>query len=305
MGPLVFDPVYQPYVWGGRKLSTYRSDGIPPAGPIAESWEISTRVEGMSVVAAGPHKGKTLAELVPDLPLLFKILDAKQHLSLQVHPDDARAAEFGGEAKNEMWGVLDAEPGAGVYLGFNEDATRDSIDAALATGTLAEKLAFYPASAGDVFWVPGGRVHAIGAGCLLYEVQQNSNTTYRLDDWGRMGVDGKPRELHLDAGRQVIDFSDTAPARMTATPIACADPGLHGDQLLTCPYFSLERWTVAAGAALPERDGGMAALFVVEGSWCIPDLEVPPLRSVLFPTSSQNEGVAGAAGATVLLTRFG
>ena len=203
-----------------------------------------------------------------------------------------------------MWVIVDAEPGAGVYLGFKDGVTPEVYDAALAEGTLADLLAFYPASTGDVFWVPGGRVHAIGQGCLLYEVQQNSNTTYRLHDWGRVGVDGNPRELHLAKGREVIAWDDTDPARMAAEPLPASFNDARGEQLLTCPYFSLERWCIEAGSAFPTPAAGHVVLFVVEGSWRLPEEEVGSLRSVLYPSGTSDWGVAGPDGATVLLTRF-
>jgi mannose-6-phosphate isomerase len=171
--------------------------------------------------------------------LLIKLIDAKQQLSVQVHPNDATAAAFGGEAKTEMWYVLDADPGAYVYAGLKAGCTPRALRAAVADETVEALLTTVPVQAGDAVYIPGGRVHAIGAGCLLLEVQQSSNTTYRLYDWDRKGPDGKPRALHVDEALQVIDWDDGKDAKVFAGAGAAA-PGADYREVYRSPYFRLE-----------------------------------------------------------------
>ena len=219
--PLIFTPVYQDYIWGGDRLADH-FDRDTNVTPCAESWEISDRPEGESRVENGPLEGKTLSELVrlygealmgvgvvPEkFPLLIKLIDAKNTLSVQVHPNDETAPLTGGEAKTEMWVILDADDEACVYLGLQDGVTEEAFRASLKDGRVEELLTKLPVKKDDVLFVPGGSVHAIGGGCLILEVQQNSNTTYRVYDWGRLGHDGEPRELHVEDAMKVIRWSD-------------------------------------------------------------------------------------------------
>lgn len=249
--PLKFEPVYKDYLWGGDKIIR-RFARLAPPGIYAESWEVSAHPDGMSVVADGPLAGRSLADLVADMgerlvgtrtrtphfPLLIKLIDARQQLSVQVHPNDATAAAYGGEAKTEMWYVLDADAGACVYAGLQPGCTPDQLKAAVEDSTVEDLMVTIPVAAGDAVFIPGGRVHAIGAGCLLLEVQQTSNTTYRLYDWARVGADGKTRELHVDQALQVIDWQDTGDAKVGDGAAAPGGAGFR--ELYRSPYFKLE-----------------------------------------------------------------
>ncbi len=219
--PLVFAPVYKKLVWGGRRMQSWRQD--LPAGPIGESWDLSDHPEGMSVVAQGDLSGRTLAELVaaaPEplvgrgfagraFPLMVKLIDAGDRLSVQVHPDDAIARRLGlaDGGKTECWRVL--TDGGLIYQGTRAGIDRVAFERALAEGTVAGTLNRYDARAGDFFFLEARTVHALGKGCLLYEIQQTSNLTFRVHDWGRVGLDGKPRPLHVAESLETIDFSRT------------------------------------------------------------------------------------------------
>ncbi|HMO03342.1 MAG TPA: class I mannose-6-phosphate isomerase [Kiritimatiellia bacterium] len=267
--PLSFKPVYQTYLWGGRQLvdRLARTDA-PASGPVAESWELSDRTDGMSLVAGGTFAGTSLRSLMTEhrdavigkaacpgpFPLLIKVIDARETLSVQVHPDDAAAARGIGEAKSEAWYVLDAQPGACVYRGFRPGTTEAEAYTAIAEGRVADLLVRQSVVPGDTIYIPGGTVHAIGEGCLLLEVQQNSNTTYRLFDWNRTGPDGKPRALHLEEARQVIHW-ETEEQHQPA----------EGGRCVT-PYFSIEPVTLGKRpVSLNDPLRGYTVLFVEEG----------------------------------------
>lgn len=264
---LRFVPVYQPRVWGGRQLQTH-FDRKLPAGDMGESWELVDRSEAQSVVADGPYKGLSLRELCEKhgkellkhdwapqdrFPLIVKWLDCREELSLQVHPRKETARELGGEPKTEAWWVAATQPGAYVYAGFDKPMSEEAFVVALEKETVAEYLQQLPTQAGDFLFVPAGRLHGIGPGNLILEVQQNSDTTYRVYDWGR------PRELHLAQALKSIRWSDIDAALTRPTPAT--------QQILTQnEYFTIERHTVAAGAVfeLPAAPSAQI-LSVVEG----------------------------------------
>jgi len=309
--PLTFYPVYQHYVWGGRKLADVFDRDIP-GEPTAESWELSDRADGMSVIAHGSLEGTTLRSLIecrgeellgtpiPEaFPLLVKILDAKTALSVQVHPNDVTAATFGGEAKTEMWYVLDADPGARVYCGLKPTITDDTLKTAIEQNQLEKHLETIDVSRGDVIFVPGGCVHAIAAGCLLLEVQQNSNTTYRLYDWGRAGRDGKPRDLHVAQAIQAIDWDPGNHGKMETREI---QPG-H-TQLLRTPYFSMERIAIHQAHDLPVN-GTWQILFLESGSIRIADkLDLAAGRTCLLPACMDSCTLESRSGSPAQLIRI-
>jgi mannose-6-phosphate isomerase len=225
--PLTFHPLFKERVWGGRNLETLYRKSLPPGIPIGESWEISDRPGDESVIANGPLAGKNLRWLMEhherDLlggaasqngrfPLLIKILDAQDKLSLQVHPPPQKAAELGGEPKTEMWYIVRAAPAAELYVGLKRGVTRQDFERKIQMGDVAGCFHRVPVKAGDAMFLPSGRVHAIGAGLVLFEIQQNSDTTYRVFDWNRVGLDGKPRELHIAQSLASIDFTDYEPS---------------------------------------------------------------------------------------------
>jgi mannose-6-phosphate isomerase len=224
-------------------------------------------------------------------PLLVKILDATKRLSLQVHPDDHSAALHGGEAKSEMWYILDANPGACVFAGLAAGMDESGFRAALDSGNEEAAVLRLDVHAGDVVNVPGGRVHAIEEGCLILEVQQNSNTTYRVSDWGRVDPEGNPREMHLEQALRVMDWSDHAANLSVAEPLS-ADGENRQWALLTTPYFSVERFELEQAQSLDTSQRRFRILFNIKGKLVLAyengELALPPGRSVLIPASCES-----------------
>jgi mannose-6-phosphate isomerase len=248
----------------------------------AESWEVSDRPGGASVIANGPLRGRPLPEAISAwgaelagrgappgrFPLLVKLIDAHERLSLQVHPDEESAARLGGEAKTEAWHVLEAAGEACVYAGLNPGVTPAQFREALRGPAVADLLRRVPVAAGDTLFVPGGRPHAIGEGCLLLEVQQNADTTFRLYDWGRVGTDGRARPLHVAKALAAIRWDDAAPVTLLPRPTAAGN-GWRIALLAECRHFRLERLELA-GPLEQENDGGsFRALFAAEGEFTI------------------------------------
>jgi mannose-6-phosphate isomerase len=263
--PLVFEPLFMERVWGGRRLETLLGKKLPPSVRVGEAWEIVDREEAQSVVHDGPFRGWRLHELwverraqifgigLPEtkrFPLLCKVLDAQERLSVQVHPPADVAPSLGGEPKTEMWYLLDATLDSDLYAGLKSGVDREDFEQALHDGRVAEKLHSFPIKAGDAMFIPSGRVHAIGAGNLIVEVQQNSDTTYRVFDWNRLGLDGKPRELHIEESMASINFDDMEPEIVTP----------ENDVLVECVEFCVERWDLPAPR---ESSGTNFAIFTV------------------------------------------
>ncbi len=261
MHPLILSPIYRRYLWGGRRFASALGRQLPAGDDYAESWELVDRGADQSVVAAGPLAGVTLGSLVRErggdllgrhapqtaFPLLFKFLDACRDLSVQVHPDDARAARLPSPdlGKTEAWYVVDAEPGSRIYAGLHAGVDRDTLAASLRSGRCDEVLHAFEARPGDCIFIPAGTVHAIGAGLLVAEIQQSSDVTYRLHDWNRVGPDGAPRPLHVEAGLEAVtQFGPVAPVH----PTAGGDPAMR--RLVTCDAFLFDevkpegRWQV-------------------------------------------------------------
>jgi mannose-6-phosphate isomerase len=257
--PLTFHPIFKDRVWGGREMERLYQKKLPPGRPIGESWEISDRPGDISVIANGPLAGKNLrwlmenhrAELLGNVkpatgdrfPLLCKILDAREKLSLQVHPPAGKAAELGGEPKTEMWFIADAAPGAELFVGLKRGVTRAEFEGKIQTGEVAECFHRVPVRAGDAMFLPSGRVHAIGAGLVIFEIQQNSDTTYRVFDWNRVGLDGKPRELHVAQSLASIDFNDFEPALVPSRFVG--DSLMQVRPLVRDPLFAVEAWKLS------------------------------------------------------------
>ena len=274
--PMKLIPLYKNYPWGGCRIpETYGRD--VPSGIYAESWEIADHDDGMSVVANGPQAGHTLREVLQvnpvgimgthvkgtSFPLLIKLIDAKERLSVQVHPTDATAMKYGGEAKTEMWYLL-GDNKTQIYCGLNEGITKSSFLQAVESGTSGETLQTVQVENGNVVFVRGGRVHAIDSGCLILEIQQNSNTTYRIHDWGRMGNDGKPRELHVEKAINVINWDDHETPLIEPT-LKLDSESLQLWELLRCEYFCLEKIVLSGANETPLTGETFHALFVAEG----------------------------------------
>ncbi|MBM3188715.1 MAG: class I mannose-6-phosphate isomerase [Chloroflexi bacterium] len=264
--PLTFEPVFRDYIWGGRRLETLYERALPP-GVVAESWEISGHPNAPTSVTDEHWRGKTLPQVMAELgtelvgrrsrkaldrglfPLLIKLLDANRDLSVQVHPDDELASQIEGArlGKTEMWYVLHAEPGAELIYGLACGVTKSSFKQALAEGEVETQLHRLPIAAGDAIFVPAGTVHALLAGAIVVEVQQNSDTTYRVYDWGRTGANGEPRELHIDKALRAIDWARIAPQKAASVPLA-AEEGMGRSLLVSCPQFAVERFEMGAQA---------------------------------------------------------
>ncbi len=267
---LRFRPIYQERVWGGRLLESSLGRELPPRQPIGESWEIVDRGAIQSVVRCGPFEGWTLRTLIerhgaglmgpgwrPDraFPLLVKWLDCRERLSLQVHPV---VREGGAEPKTECWLVAETAPGAQLFAGFRAGVTREHFEAALRDGTVEECLHRCAVMAGDSLFVPSGRLHAIDAGNLILEIQENSDTTYRVFDWGRTGLDGKPRQLHLAESLRAIAWDDFEPEPVRAAPTSAV--------LADCPQFLIRRAVLGKGERLTLAAGEQPRLVgVVSG----------------------------------------
>ena len=277
LGPLLLQGRLQPTLWGGRHLASVAGKSLPEGATIGESWE--TAVE--SVVRAGPHEGATLGALVDHFgerlvgtraievfglrfPLLTKFLDARQPLSVQVHPNDEYAAahENGKLGKTETWYILHADPGARLVYGLSRDVSRDDVQRAIANTCLEDLLYTFEARAGDVIFVPAGTVHAIGAGIILYELQEYSDVTYRLYDYGRLQPDGTPRELHVEKGLDVMRYRRLEVERVTPVPVAPPNGAGTRRILVACHYF-VEEELCLRGEADAATDGTSCHIITV------------------------------------------
>jgi mannose-6-phosphate isomerase len=275
--PLTFHPLFKERVWGGRRLQALYGKALPPGVPIGESWELSDRPGDVSMIANGPLAGKDLHFLVQNFgskvlgqtsaiksrfPLLIKILDSRDRLSLQVHPPDTKAAVLGGEPKTEFWYIAEAQPGAELYVGLKRGCTRREFIERMESGTVEECFHRVPVRAGDAMFLPSGRVHALGAGMVIFEIQQNSDTTYRVFDWNRLGLDGKPRDLHIKESLDSIDFDDFEPklVRPERPPVAGELASMVKHAL-----FSVDLALMGPGQMLALREGIVQIIGVVEG----------------------------------------
>ena len=271
--PVKLTPAFKDYLWGGQRLKTefYKETVLTP---LAESWELSAHKDGQSVIAEGTYKGMPLTDYIATIgkealgtnsqrydyfPLLIKLIDAKGDLSVQVHPSDEYALEHEGEyGKTEMWYILDCEEGAALYYGFKEDTTREVYEAAIKEGRLTDILNRVPVKKGDVFFIPAGTVHAIGAGILICEIQQNSNTTYRVYDYNRRDKDGNLRPLHVEKALAVSDLKKS--------PALPEIPDGDDVLLAACGYFEVRRLRFGGAGTVTATNESFTALTVTEGA---------------------------------------
>ncbi len=245
-------PAVKTPVWGGHKISAWGKKGC--SGKIGETWELSFLSEGPSRIDGGEYDTEELKKVADKedigkaaakfgkFPVLVKFIDAAADLSVQVHPDDGYALKEGlGYGKTEMWYVMDAEAGAGIYLGFNRNVTKEEVYDMAKNGTITDALNFIPVKKGDSFFVKAGVVHAIGANVTVAEIQQSSDLTYRVFDYNRLGADGKPRQLHLNEALKVMDFSAFMPDKtvMTQGSLQCEDCDFKPLKIAECNYFSV------------------------------------------------------------------
>ena len=303
--PLLFEPIFQERVWGGRSLERTFGKALPLGKNIGESWEIVDRAEAQSIVRQGPWRGRSLHEIwcaqhdevfgrevvhTPRFPILAKLLDARAKLSVQVHPPARVAAALGGEPKTEMWFVADAEPGAEVFAGLRAGATKEKFVRALEENGISDLLHRLEVKREDAILIPSGRLHAIGAGNLIVEIQENSDTTYRVFDWNRPGDDGQPRKLHLEEAMQSIDFADFEPELVRP----------EGETLLQTHEFSVERWEL--DAPRPALTQAAAAIFCcLEGALEMSGVALRAGDFFLVPASAGAGALRpGRSGAKVL-----
>lgn len=283
--PLVFEPVFKPRIWGGRKLETMLGKSLPARETIGESWEVADLEQDRSIVSRGPAKGRSLSSLVESwgddllggaplfegrFPLLIKYLDARQHLSVQVHPDKAMAARLGGavRVKNEAWYVLDADADGCIYRGLVDGVDEASFRRAIEAGTCAELLNRIPVKAGRCYYLPSGTVHALGAGVVVAEVQTPSDVTYRVFDWNRVdAATGKARDLHIDEAMGCINFGNQQIAGEDRSHVASLWTTVT--RLITCESFIIERIRMTEGVDQDIPYEQLVVWMVLEGSGVI------------------------------------
>lgn len=315
--PLRFKPIFQERVWGGRRLEALFGKVLPPDTLIGESWEICDR-PGRSVVSShvdgGPFHGWELRRLMEShgdailggmparegrFPWLCKLLDARDDLSLQVHPPAPVARGLGGESKTEMWYVAEASAGARVYAGLRRGVDRASFERAIVDGTVAGCVHTLGVGAGDVLFVPSGRVHALGGGQVVYEIQENSDTTYRVFDWNRKGLDGRPRELHVPESLASIDFRDLEPALVSSGYVGVGR--LERRCLVRADVFAIDHCRCGAGVETRLSGGPLRVLAVTDGSLTLSGgttlLEVRAGEFVLVPACGGPVEVRGMTSA--------
>lgn len=277
--PLAFTPILRRLVWGGRKLGTLLGKPIGEGGDYAESWELADYRDDVSVVRDGMYAGITLRDLVKkrpadlfgparagqgQFPLLVKLLDARENLSVQVHPDDALGRELANDSgKTEAWIVLHAEPGSVLYAGLKPGVDREALERGIATGEVEPLLHRIEPKPGDCIMVEAGTVHALGEGVVIAEFQQMSDATFRVFDWNRVGADGRPRELHVEKAMRCIDF-DRGPVGPVVPVPQVLENGDVREPLAKCAYFELERWTLTAATEIG-RDDRFTIVMVLDG----------------------------------------
>lgn len=277
--PMRMTPCYKQTLWGGTRL---RTDYHKPDAPevTAESWELAGHPDGSSRVAEGPLAGKTLAELdresfwgtqCPEegFPILVKLIDAQKDLSIQVHPSERTAlAEQGEQGKAEMWYVVDCAPQSFIYFGFSRKVTREEFLGRARDGSICQILNRVPVARGDVFYILPGTIHAIGAGIVIAEIQQSSNTTFRVYDYGRKGPDGQPRALHLERAAEVLSFEPIIPRECRANS-GVSFPEFTMAEMFSCRYFRAHRLDVRRSVELCCDGRSFQHLLCVEGSGAI------------------------------------
>lgn len=267
--PLRFQPILRRLIWGGRRLGTVLHKPIGEGSDYAESWELADYHDQVSVVSNGPLAGTTLRELLhsrptellgpalearDQFPLLVKFIDAREDLSVQVHPDDDKGRRLAGDnGKTEAWLVIAAEPGSVIYAGLRRGVGPEEFRRAIESGTVEPLLHRFPARPGDAILIEAGTVHAIGAGVLLAEVQQMSDATFRVFDWNRVGADGKPRELHIEQAMESIDFG-RGPVDPMVTRVEHFGGAGTRERLPSSRYFILERWRLYEPIRIQQTD---------------------------------------------------
>lgn len=320
MKAIKLNPAFKDYLWGGTKLRDEYGKKCD-LDKVAESWELSCHKDGCSVVADGEYAGLTLPQYIEKagkavlgtdcekfeyFPILIKLIDAKQNLSVQVHPDNDYAMRVEGEyGKTEMWYVVDCEPGAGLLYGFKHEISKEEFRRRIEDNTLLEVTNRVEVHPGDVFFIEAGTLHAIGEGILIAEIQQNSNTTYRVYDYGRVGADGKPRQLHIE---KAIDVTRLAPATRPCGRPQAKPEAFDGGSVLplaSCDYFTVKEMEVTSHAALMADEKSFHSLLLLDGSLTLSmggeKLEMKKGVSVFVPAGSGDYTLTGK-GRLILTT---
>ncbi len=307
---LKLNPVFKDYIWGGTRLKDdFEFDSI--LDKLAEGWMLSCHKDGKNTILGGTYNNKTLEEVIeqfgkekitgtkslnfPYFPVLIKLIDAKDNLSIQVHPDNDYAQRVENEfGKTEIWYVLDAEPDATLVYGFKEKITSEEFKKAIENETLTDVLNVVNVKKGDLFFIEAGTVHAIGKGTLIAEIQQNSNSTYRVYDYGRVGNDGKPRELHI---KKAVDVSKTEPAKYDIKPFGeKEDIGGNTAQLLTkCDLFTVYHYDVKNTLTLKTNEESFNHVLVLDGNGKINDKDFKKGDSFFIPANFGDYEISGDA----------
>jgi len=295
--PLKFKPIFKHRIWGGQKLREVFGKDIPAGETIGESWELADLPEDKSVIVNGPLAGETIDSAITrepqqwigktgfsgPFPLLIKLLDAEQILSVQVHPDAQACQRLGkGDPKTECWYIIAAEPGAVIYKGVKEGVTKEQFAEAIRTGTVAELLTEVPVKAGECHFLPAGVAHSIGAGLLIAEIQTPSDTTYRVFDWNRVDQDGKPRPLHIEEALESIHF-DVPGERLPVTTRG---------RLVDCEHFKIDKEHQGPGCEVPVPGGSVKVMIFVSGRGTITGTDKPSVEfkagdTVLVPAAHE------------------
>lgn len=286
------------YIWGGNRLRN-EFGKCSDADKIAESWELSCHKDGESIVSNGEYKGKTLSTVISEcgkeilgtncerfesFPILIKLIDALDNLSVQVHPDNDYALRVEKEyGKTEMWYIVDCDEGAELLYGFKHEITKEEFEQRIKNNTLLEVTNNVPVHKGDVFFIESGTLHAIGKGILIAEIQQNSNTTYRIYDYGRVGNDGKPRELHVE---KAVEVTELVPPKYPTKPMGevVAEKGYDKQLLSTCEYFNVHKLNIYEQAELEATNASFNSILVLDGEGKIGDVALKKGESCFIPS---------------------
>ncbi len=316
--PLTFRPILKERIWGGRELERLYNKSLPTGERIGEAWEICDRPGDENIILNGPLAGKNLRWLMEHhtaeilgrarpaaagrFPILCKILDARDKLSLQVHPPASKAAELKGEPKTEMWYIADAAPGAELFVGLKRGVSRSEFERKIRDGSVADCFHRVPVKAGDTMFLPSGRVHAIDAGLVIFEIQQNSDTTYRVFDFNRTGLDGKPREVHVAQSLASIDFNDFEP-KLVSTPFTAVG-ALQKRILVNDPLFNVEAWQLPTEAKGQLQDLTLQIIAVTKGEVDIQSgsdaLKLTAGQFSLIPASLKGTSILAKSAANLL-----
>ena len=301
MKPLELLPPIKDYIWGGTKLRE-QFGKVSSLDRLAESWELSCHKDGQSIIANGEYKGRTLSDYLADnknalgkncekfeyFPVLIKLIDARDKLSVQVHPENDYAQRVEGEyGKTEMWYIVDCDENASLIYGFKENISKEDFRRAIEENTLLDKVNTVPVKKGDVFFIKSGTLHAIGKGILIAEIQQNSNTTYRVYDYGRIGADGNPRELHIE---KALDVTDLKPAKPYKLQKPLELDGRTVQLLADCDYFTVSRQDVREKTKITVSENSFCHILVIDGEASLSaedgELSLKKGSSIFIPAGS-------------------